>query len=122
MPEQLIDVVEPFFKVIVEQGYDRSIPPGEPTPARLIPTLNPETVTADLVNAIGEGITNAAALIGAPKPLSIPAAPAHADQDAVESQYCSRAQSSKMPPHKVSARSFEIWRLPETTSTTPSVR
>ena len=37
----MIDVVEPFFRVIVELGYDRTIPPWEPTPARLIPTLNP---------------------------------------------------------------------------------
>jgi hypothetical protein len=50
----VIDVVEPFFKVIAELGYDRSIPPWEPTPARLIPTLNPGTVAADLVNAVGE--------------------------------------------------------------------
>jgi PE-PPE domain len=84
VPESLIDVVEPFFRVIVELGYDRSIPPWEPTPARLIPTLDPGTVATDLVNAIGEGINNAAALIGSPAPLSIPAAPATADQDAVE--------------------------------------
>ena len=69
VPESLIDVVEPFFKVIVDLGYDRSIKPWEPTPARLIPPLNPATVAADLVNAIGEGINNAAALIGAPAPL-----------------------------------------------------
>jgi hypothetical protein len=72
--EPLIDVVEPFFQVIVELGYDRSIRPWEPTPARLIPTLDPAKVTADLVNAIGEGINNALALIGAP-PLGIPSAP-----------------------------------------------
>jgi hypothetical protein len=71
VPESFIDVVEPFFKVIVELGYDRSIPPGEPTPARLIPPLNPATVAADLVDAVGEGITNAAALIGAPKPPAV---------------------------------------------------
>ena len=41
VPEPVIDVVEPFFKVIVELGYDRSIQPWEPTPARLIPTLEP---------------------------------------------------------------------------------
>ena len=57
VPESVIDVVEPFFRVIVELGYDRSIPPWEPTPARLIPPLNPATVAGDLVNAIGEGIT-----------------------------------------------------------------
>ena len=73
VPEPVIDVVEPFFREIVELGYDRSIPPWEPTPARLIPTLNPATVAGDLVNAIGEGINNAAALIGSPPPLSIPA-------------------------------------------------
>ena len=60
VPEPLIDVVEPFFRVLVELGYDRSIPPWEPTPARLIPTLDPVKVAADLVNAIGEGINNAA--------------------------------------------------------------
>ena len=72
VPESLIDVIEPFFRVLVELGYDRSIPPWEPTPARLIPTLDPVTVTTDLVAAIGEGITNAAAVAGSPQ-LSIPA-------------------------------------------------
>jgi hypothetical protein len=73
VPESVIDVVQPFFRVLVELGYDRSIPPWEPTPARLIPPLNPVTVTADLVAAIGEGINNAAALVGSAPPLSIPA-------------------------------------------------
>ncbi len=59
VPESLIDVVEPFFREIVELGYDRTIPPGEPTPARLIPPLNPATVAADLVDAVGEGVNNA---------------------------------------------------------------
>ncbi len=73
VPEPVIDVVEPFFREVVELGYDRSIPPWEPTPARLIPRHDPATVAADLVNAVGEGINNAAALIGSPPPLSIPA-------------------------------------------------
>jgi hypothetical protein len=73
VPESLIDVVEPFFRVLVELGYDRSISPWEPTPAQLIPTLDPATVSTDLVDAIGEGINNAAALIGSPPLLSIPA-------------------------------------------------
>ena len=89
VPEQLIDVVEPFFKVVVELGYDRSIPAGEPTPARLIPMLDPAKVTEDLVNAVGEGINNAAALIGAPPPLSTSAAAATADPDAVVEQVLS---------------------------------
>jgi PE-PPE domain len=69
VPEPLIDVVEPFFRVLVELGYDRTIPPGEPTPARLIPPLDPAKLITDLLNAIGEGATNAAALSGAPAPL-----------------------------------------------------
>jgi hypothetical protein len=82
VPEPVIDVVEPFFRVIVELGYDRSIPPWQPTPARLIPPLNPTSVAADLVDAIGEGTTNAAALIGAPAPLSGPAPAVSADHGA----------------------------------------
>ena len=73
VPESLIDVVEPFFRVLVDLGYDRSIPPWEPTPARLIPRFDPAKVAADLVDAIGEGINNAAALFGSPSPLSSPA-------------------------------------------------
>ena len=30
VPEPVIDVVEPVVKVVVELGYDRSIPPGNP--------------------------------------------------------------------------------------------
>jgi PE-PPE domain len=71
VPEPVIDIFEPVTKEIVELGYDRSIDPGEPTPARLIPPINPMKVAGDLVNAVGEGITNAAALIGAPKPPAV---------------------------------------------------
>jgi len=77
----VIDVVEPFFKVIVDLGYDRSIPAWEPTPERLIPPLHPATVAGDLVDAIGAGITNAEALIGTPAPLSSPAGAVTADHD-----------------------------------------
>lgn len=66
VPEKLIDVVEPVFRVLVELGYDRRIPPWQPTPARLIPHLDPVTVLADLANAVGEGINNALAIVGGP--------------------------------------------------------
>jgi PE-PPE domain len=81
VPEPVIDVVEPFFREIVELGYDRSIKPWEPTPARLIPPLNPATVATDLIGAIGEGIDNAAELIGSP--LSLPAAATTAGEQVV---------------------------------------
>lgn len=69
VPEKLIDVVEPFFRVLVEAGYDRSIKPWEPTPARLIPTsFNPGKLVTDLRRAVTEGFNNARAFVGLPKP------------------------------------------------------
>jgi hypothetical protein len=63
--EKYIDVVEPFFRVIVEAGYDRTIKPWVPTPARLLPTsLNPGKFAADLATAVDEGLKNARALVG----------------------------------------------------------
>jgi hypothetical protein len=72
VPEALIDVVEPFFRVIVELGYDRTIPPWEPTPARLIPPLNPVNVITDLVGAVGKGINDGLALVGSPAQTTTP--------------------------------------------------
>ena len=95
VPESLIDVVEPFFRVIVELGYDRSIAPWEPTPARLIPPLNPVTVVADLVGAIGEGINNALAITGSPAPLSVPASPSETANANVSEQAASRGRWPK---------------------------
>ncbi len=92
VPERVIDVVEPFFRVIVELGYDRSIPPWEPTPARLIPTLNPRQVAADLSNAIREGINNALALIGSPTRLRV-RNPLTADRNAAAEQAVSAREN-----------------------------
>jgi hypothetical protein len=66
VPERLIDVVEPFFRVIVEAGYDRSIPAWQPTPARLIPAINPGKFAEDLAAAVDEGVDNARHLISTP--------------------------------------------------------
>ena len=89
VPEPVIDVVEPVVKVVVDLGYDRSIPPGEPTPARLIPPINPVKVTTDLVNAVGEGVNNALALTGPAPLLSIPAPSTTADGNAAVEQVLS---------------------------------
>jgi hypothetical protein len=86
VPEALIDAVEPFFRVLVELGYDRDIPLWEPTPARLIPELDPAKVATDLANAVGEGIANTLAIVGlspppsGPAPVSTAASPTEADQ------------------------------------------
>jgi hypothetical protein len=66
VPEQVIDIVEPMAKVIVEAGYDRSIPFGQPTPLRLLPRIDLATFTRDLFAAIGVGITNAVGVVTHP--------------------------------------------------------
>ena len=97
VPEPLIDVVEPFFRVLVELGYDRSIPLWEPTPARLIPRFDPIKLAADLVAAIGEGINNAVALVDSPAPLSIPAPVTLAATETAKADMSSQVMSSSTP-------------------------
>jgi len=64
VPEPVIDVFEPFFKVLVEAGYDRTVPFNKPTPLQLIPTIAPITLSIQLVAAILEGANNAAKIVG----------------------------------------------------------
>jgi hypothetical protein len=68
VPEPVIDVVEPFFKVLVEAGYDGSVPFHEPTPAQLIPVIDPVTLSAQLAGGIVDGANNAAKIVGAELP------------------------------------------------------
>jgi hypothetical protein len=68
VPEPVIDIIQPFVKVLVEAGYDRSIPFGQPTPAQLIPAIDPVTFTLELAGAALEGANNAAALAGGQLP------------------------------------------------------
>lgn len=68
VPEPVLDIVEPFLTVLVEAGYDRSIPFGEPTPAQLIPVIDPVTLTVQLAASIVEGANNAAAILGGELP------------------------------------------------------
>ncbi|MCE9516695.1 MAG: PE-PPE domain-containing protein [Mycobacterium sp.] len=55
-PEPLLDLVEPALTVMVDWGYDRSISPGTPTTARLIPRVNPITAAVDLAGAVAQGV------------------------------------------------------------------
>ncbi len=81
VPEPVIDVFEPFFKVLVEAGYDRTVPFDKPTPLQLIPTIDPITLGIQLVSATLEGANNAAKIAGA----SLPGyAPVRAQLDAAE--------------------------------------
>jgi hypothetical protein len=62
----LIAMIQPALRVLIETAYDRSLPYGQPAPFRLVPRVNPITLTVDLVNAIGQGIRDVAGGIGAP--------------------------------------------------------
>lgn len=68
VPESLLNTVQPALQVIVEAGYDRSIPFGDPTPAQLIPTLDPVTFIAELGKAVVQGANNAFEVVGAQLP------------------------------------------------------
>lgn len=68
VPQPVLDVVQPALQVIIEAGYDRSVPFGEPTPVQLIPTLDPLTFSIEFAKAVAQGADNAAALFGAELP------------------------------------------------------
>jgi hypothetical protein len=68
VPQSVLNIVQPALQVIVEAGYDRSIPFGDPTPFELIPTLDPVTFTLEFENAVVEGADNAFELFGVQLP------------------------------------------------------
>jgi hypothetical protein len=68
VPESVLNIFQPALQVIVEAGYDRSIPFGDPTPAELIPTIDPATFTLEFANAVVQGANNAFELFGAQLP------------------------------------------------------
>jgi len=68
VPESVLNIFQPALQVIVEAGYDRSIPFGDPTPAELIPTIDPVTFALELENGIVQGANNAFELVGGQLP------------------------------------------------------
>lgn len=51
----LIDAVEPAMRVLVEYGYDRNTPFGQPTAAQVIPRNDFEQLSRDLTAAVEQG-------------------------------------------------------------------
>ncbi|SBS71899.1 putative PE-PPE domain protein [uncultured Mycobacterium sp.] len=68
----LADLVEPTLRVLVELGYDRSIPFGEPAKLGLLPAIDPSTLAFDLSSAVQSGVHAALGDLGFNTP---PAAP-----------------------------------------------
>ena len=69
VPEGVLNIFQPALQVIVEAGYDRSIPFGDPTPAELIPTIDPATFTLEFADGVVQGANNAFELFGAQLPV-----------------------------------------------------
>ncbi len=106
----LIDLIQPALQVLIETGYDRSLPYGQPAPFRLIPLVNPITLTVDLVNAIGQGIHDAARDIGVTPPTAPVTAAAistNSGRSAVEKPMRARRSAAQRLPSaaSVTARS-----------------
>lgn len=68
VPQPVLDIVQPALQVIIEAGYDRSVPFGEPTPIQLFPTLDPLTFSIEFTKAIVQGADNAFGLFGTQLP------------------------------------------------------
>src|ERR1700730_17973905 len=51
-----VDLLSPATKVLIDLRYDRTANPGIPQTFKLIPIVNPVTLTVDLVVAVGHGI------------------------------------------------------------------
>ncbi|GAS97459.1 PE family protein [Mycolicibacterium canariasense] len=98
VPKQLLDLVEPALKVLVDLGYDRSIKAGVPTPASLSPT--PQRLLAlpgQLLDAVGVGIQHALNPSWDKPPTTAPAAPAAKTAAAVASTGKTAAEHRNTP-------------------------
>ncbi len=67
----LADLVQPVLTVLIETGYDRTSY-GTPTPFRLIPIIDPVSLTVDLVAAAFQGVEDAVGDITGTRPAPAP--------------------------------------------------
>jgi hypothetical protein len=74
VPQPVVAALDAPLRVIVEWGYDRSISPGVPTKAGLVPFTNPVTDLANLARSIPVGIDDGVQAAGAGRPLGTTAA------------------------------------------------
>jgi hypothetical protein len=76
VPDPLLAALDAPLRVLVEAGYDRTISPGDPTPAGLFPAANPLQVAANFVAAIPTGWDDALQELGIGRPFgTTPAGP-----------------------------------------------
>lgn len=70
VPRPVLLVLDAPLRVAVEQGYDRTINPGEATPARIIRIANPITDASNFLKAIPVGIDDGLEAAGYDRPLN----------------------------------------------------
>ncbi len=71
IPAPLLDLVEPALTAVVDWGYDRTVGPGTPTTARLLPAFDAGTASARAAGAVGprprDTVTDLAPGVRAPR-------------------------------------------------------
>lgn len=105
MTTLLIDLVQPALRVLIETGYDRTLPYSEPAPLRLIPLVNPFTLAVDLADAIGQGINDVVTDISGDTPGQTSAAAAQAPVKPVAVQRSPKAAQRPVVPSRDRAAS-----------------
>lgn len=76
VPDPILAALDPPLRVLVEAGYDRTISPGQPTPAGLVPSVNPLKLAENVLLAIPTGLDDGLQELGAGRPFgTTPAGP-----------------------------------------------
>ncbi len=68
----IVDLVQPTLRTLIELGYNRNIPYGQPTQVGLIPDINRTQLAADLAADAQLGIHDAVSNFGNPTPVPLP--------------------------------------------------
>jgi hypothetical protein len=74
VPMPLLAALDAPLRVLVEAGYDRTASPGQPTPARVVPAINPVALAINVVRAIPTGIDDGLEQLGLGRPFGTAAA------------------------------------------------
>lgn len=69
VPKPILLAIDEPLRVLIETGYRRDINPGQPTPAQLIPIVNPVSLAVNLATAVLVGIDDAFEEAGLARPL-----------------------------------------------------
>lgn len=76
VPSPILAALDAPLRVLVEAGYNRTASPGQPTPAGLIPAVNPAELATNFLRAIPTGLDDGLQQLGLGRPFgTTPAGP-----------------------------------------------